>query len=78
LVSRLTLFSGFGWGTLLMPAFALFFPLEVAIAATGDEEGDDENGSTHCGRHAHAGRGGVGDRAYLRQFIERSADILSA
>jgi len=34
LVSGLTLFSGFGLGTLLMPAFALFFPLEVAIAAT--------------------------------------------
>ncbi len=34
LVSALTLFSGFGLGTLLMPAFALFFPVEVAIAAT--------------------------------------------
>jgi uncharacterized membrane protein YfcA len=34
LVSGLTLFSGFGLGTLLMPAFALFFPVEVAIAAT--------------------------------------------
>lgn len=33
-VSGLTLFSGFGLGTLLMPAFALFFPVEVAIAAT--------------------------------------------
>ena len=33
-VSGLTLFSGFGLGTLLMPAFALFFPLPVAIAAT--------------------------------------------
>jgi len=33
-VSALTLFSGFGLGTLLMPAFALFFPLPVAIAAT--------------------------------------------
>lgn len=30
----LTLFSGFGLGTLLMPAFAFFFPLETAIAAT--------------------------------------------
>ena len=30
----LTLFSGFGLGTLLLPAFALFFPLEVAVAAT--------------------------------------------
>lgn len=34
LVAALTLFSGFGLGTLLMPAFALFFPLPVAIAAT--------------------------------------------
>jgi uncharacterized protein len=34
LVSGLTLFSGFGLGTVLMPAFALFFPVPVAIAAT--------------------------------------------
>lgn len=34
LVSGLTLFSGFGLGTLLMPAFALFFPIELAVAAT--------------------------------------------
>lgn len=34
LASALTLLSGFGLGTLLMPAFAAFFPLEVAIAAT--------------------------------------------
>ena len=33
-VAALTFFSGFGLGTLLMPAFALFFPIEVAIAAT--------------------------------------------
>lgn len=33
-VACLTLFSGFGLGTLLMPAFAVFFPLEVAVAAT--------------------------------------------
>lgn len=32
--SALTLFSGFGLGTLLVPAFALFFPLPVAIGAT--------------------------------------------
>jgi uncharacterized protein len=32
--SALTLFSGFGLGTLLMPAFALFFPLNVAVAGT--------------------------------------------
>jgi len=34
LVSGLTLFSGFGLGTLLMPVFALFFPVEMAVAAT--------------------------------------------
>lgn len=34
LVAGLTFFSGFGLGTLLMPAFALFFPIEIAVAAT--------------------------------------------
>ncbi|MBU0973022.1 MAG: sulfite exporter TauE/SafE family protein [Proteobacteria bacterium] len=34
LVSGLTLFSGFGLGTILMPVFALFFPVKVAVAAT--------------------------------------------
>jgi hypothetical protein len=33
-VAGLTLYSGFGLGTLLMPVFALFFPVEVAVAAT--------------------------------------------
>ncbi len=33
-VSGLTLFSGFGLGTILMPAFALFFPVSIAIPAT--------------------------------------------
>ncbi len=33
-VAALTLFSGFGLGTVLMPAFALFFPVPVAVAAT--------------------------------------------
>ncbi len=33
-ISGLTLFSGFGLGTLLMPTFALFFPVEVAVVAT--------------------------------------------
>jgi len=33
-VSGLTLFSGFGLGTLLMPAFAMFFPVPIAVAAT--------------------------------------------
>ena len=33
--SLLTFFSGFGLGTLLMPVFAIFFPLDQAIAMTG-------------------------------------------
>jgi hypothetical protein len=33
-VSGLTMYSGFGLGTLLMPVFALFFPVEVAVAST--------------------------------------------
>lgn len=35
IASLLTFFSGFGLGTMLLPAFALFFPLEYAIALTG-------------------------------------------
>jgi len=34
LVAALTLFSGFGLGTLLLPAFAVFFSIETAVAAT--------------------------------------------
>lgn len=34
-ISLLTFFSGFGLGTLLMPVFAIFFPIESAIALTG-------------------------------------------
>lgn len=34
LASALTLFSGFGLGTLLMPVVAIFFPLDLAIAMT--------------------------------------------
>lgn len=33
--SALTFFSGFGLGTLLMPAFALLLPAPLAVAATG-------------------------------------------
>ncbi len=33
-VAGLTFFSGFGLGTLLLPAFALFFPVEIAVAST--------------------------------------------
>ncbi len=34
IASTLTLFSGFGLGTLLMPCFAIFFPIELAVALT--------------------------------------------
>lgn len=34
LASLLTLFSGFGLGTLLMPVVAIFFPIAVAVALT--------------------------------------------
>jgi uncharacterized membrane protein YfcA len=34
LASFLTLFSGFGLGTLLLPVMALFFPIDLAIALT--------------------------------------------
>jgi hypothetical protein len=33
--STLTLFSGFGLGTLLLPAFLVFFPADEAVALTG-------------------------------------------
>lgn len=33
--SALTFFSGFGLGTLLLPAFAIFMPAHAAVAATG-------------------------------------------
>ncbi|MEE8168939.1 MAG: sulfite exporter TauE/SafE family protein [Phycisphaerae bacterium] len=34
IVAGLTLLSGFGLGTLLLPAFALFFSIQIAVAAT--------------------------------------------
>lgn len=34
LTSALTLFSGFGLGTLLLPAFLLFFPVDISVAMT--------------------------------------------
>ncbi|MDP2209216.1 MAG: sulfite exporter TauE/SafE family protein [Bacteroidota bacterium] len=34
LTSGLTLFSGFGLGTLLMPVFAIFFPIHIAVGMT--------------------------------------------
>lgn len=35
LASILTFFSGFGLGTILLPVFAIFFPVELAVALTG-------------------------------------------
>jgi len=35
ITSLLTFFSGFGLGTILMPVFAIFFPIDLAIALTG-------------------------------------------
>lgn len=35
LTAILTFFSGFGLGTILMPVFAIFFPIDIAIALTG-------------------------------------------
>jgi uncharacterized membrane protein YfcA len=32
--AMLTFFSGFGLGTILLPVFAIFFPVEIAIAMT--------------------------------------------
>lgn len=53
LVSGLTLFSGFGLGTLLMPVFALFFPIEVAVAATAVVHGANNVFKVSLlGRHA--------------------------
>src|SRR5512133_3361462 len=31
----LTFFSGFGLGTILLPVFTIFFPVEIAVALTG-------------------------------------------
>lgn len=34
MAAGLTLYSGFGLGTLMLPVFALFFPIEMAVVAT--------------------------------------------
>ncbi len=34
IASLLSFFSGFGLGTLLLPAFAIFFPVDIAISLT--------------------------------------------
>ncbi len=55
-VSALTLYSGFGLGTLLLPVFALFFPVEAAVAATAVVHGANNAFKLAVvGRHADWG-----------------------
>jgi hypothetical protein len=84
LVSALTLFSGFGLGTLLMPVFALFFPIEMAVAATAVVHGANNIFKvTMVGKHADgkliirfglpatiAAFGGAGALVYVSHFNE--------
>lgn len=56
LTAGLTLYSGFGLGTLLMPVFALFFPVEMAVAATAVVHGAHSMFKMAAvGRHADRG-----------------------
>jgi hypothetical protein len=56
LASGLTLFSGFGLGTLLLPVFALFLPVELAVAATALVHGaNNVLKAALVGRHADRG-----------------------
>lgn len=56
LTSGLTLFSGFGLGTLLLPVFALFFPVELAVALTAVVHlGNNLFKLVLLGRHADKG-----------------------
>jgi len=49
----LTLYSGFGLGTLLLPVFALFFPVEMAVVATAMVHGANNIFKVSLlGRHA--------------------------
>jgi uncharacterized membrane protein YfcA len=49
----LTLYSGFGLGTLLLPVFALFFPAEMAVVATAMVHGANNLFKVSLlGRHA--------------------------
>ena len=59
--SGLTLYSGFGLGTLLMPVFALFFPVETAVASTA---------VVHAANNAFkaAAVGRLADRAVVLRF----------
>lgn len=54
--SGLTLYTGFGLGTLLLPAFALFFPVDVAVALTAVVHLLNNLFKLFLvGRHAHSG-----------------------
>ncbi len=49
----LTLYSGFGLGTMLLPVFALFFPVEMAVVATAFVHGANNVFKVSLlGRHA--------------------------
>ncbi len=53
LAAGLTMYSGFGLGTLLLPVFALFFPAEVAVVATALVHGaNNVFKASLLGRHA--------------------------
>jgi uncharacterized membrane protein YfcA len=53
IAAGLTLYSGFGLGTILLPVFALFFPVEMAVVATALVHGANNVFKvTLLGRHA--------------------------
>jgi uncharacterized membrane protein YfcA len=53
IAAGLTLYSGFGLGTLLLPVFALFFPVEMAVVATAIVHGANNVFKVSLlGRHA--------------------------
>lgn len=53
IAAGLTLYSGFGLGTLMLPVFALFFPAEVAVVATAMVHGANNVFKVSLlGRHA--------------------------
>jgi len=53
LAAGLTMYSGFGLGTLMLPVFALFFPIEMAVVATALVHGANNVFKvTLLGRHA--------------------------
>ncbi len=59
--SGLTMFSGFGLGTLLLPVFALFLPIQLAVAATALV-----HGANNVLKAALLGRGA--DRSIVLRF----------